>query len=188
MSTRAELRASLNPSASVLHDHRAQLDTTVVHRLTLTCLCRLAEPTTRGTRSCVWRLRARAATVVASCGSGTVRMSWVSECAVKACASCIQRQEVFRMVEHAPRPSHAVQAMADGALIFAVCPHTGAFVPGAPVLPVVLRYRWRHLNPPWTATNLVWHAVRHPTCPRPLQQSRCPWCDARSDPRMHQTW
>ena len=35
------------------------------------------------------------------------------------------------------------------------------------MLPVVLRYRWRHLNPPWTGINLVWHAVRHRVCPRP---------------------
>lgn len=29
----------------------------------------------------------------------------------------------------------------------------GAFLPGHPVLPVVLRYRWRHLNPAWTLLN-----------------------------------
>ena len=29
----------------------------------------------------------------------------------------------------------------------------GAFLPGDPVLPVVLRYRWRHLNPAWTLLN-----------------------------------
>ena len=36
---------------------------------------------------------------------------------------------------------------------------TGAFVPGVPVLPVVLQYRWRRLNPAWTIINEGFHMV-----------------------------
>ena len=50
------------------------------------------------------------------------------------------------------------------------------------MLSVVLRYRWRHLNPPWTAANLVWHAARHPTCPCQLQLSRLPDLLRKQDP------
>ena len=39
-------------------------------------------------------------------------------------------------------------------------------MPGAPVLPVVLHYRWRHLNPAWTFINLGWHAVRTRAFPK----------------------
>ena len=38
------------------------------------------------------------------------------------------------------------------------------------MLPVVLRYRWRHLNPPWTAANLIWHAVRDVSASAPAVQ------------------
>ncbi len=49
--------------------------------------------------------------------------------------------------------------------------HAGAFVPGAPVLPVVLQYRWRHLNPAWTIIDLGWHAVRSQKVPPQSGQS-----------------
>lgn len=37
---------------------------------------------------------------------------------------------------------------------------SGAFVHGAPVLPVCIQYRWRHLNPAWTVCSEPWHVVR----------------------------
>ncbi len=39
---------------------------------------------------------------------------------------------------------------------------TGAFVPGAPVLPVALAYNKAHHNPAWTIMHLGWHFVRAP--------------------------
>eukprot|EP00892_Ulva_mutabilis_P005918 jgi/Ulvmu1/3699/UM170_0005.1 len=37
---------------------------------------------------------------------------------------------------------------------------TGAFVHRAPVLPVCIKYRWRHLNPSWTLGSEPWHLLR----------------------------
>lgn len=37
---------------------------------------------------------------------------------------------------------------------------SGAFIPGLPVLPVVLKYQWRHFNPAWTNISEGWHTVR----------------------------
>lgn len=37
---------------------------------------------------------------------------------------------------------------------------TGAFVPGAPVLPVLLKYSNDHLNPAWTIMNEPLHFIR----------------------------
>ena len=36
---------------------------------------------------------------------------------------------------------------------------TGAFVPGQPILPVLLNYNKRHHNPAWTIINEGWHFV-----------------------------
>jgi lysophosphatidylcholine acyltransferase / lyso-PAF acetyltransferase len=36
---------------------------------------------------------------------------------------------------------------------------TGAFVAGVPVLPIVLWYRKKHLNPAWTIIYEYWHFV-----------------------------
>ena len=36
---------------------------------------------------------------------------------------------------------------------------TGAFVPGQPILPVLLTYNKRHHNPAWTIINEGWHFV-----------------------------
>ena len=36
---------------------------------------------------------------------------------------------------------------------------TGAFVPGAPVLPICFRYNKRKINPAWTIINEGWHFV-----------------------------
>eukprot|EP00891_Asterochloris_glomerata_P008361 jgi/Astpho2/8361/e_gw1.00122.122.1_t len=37
---------------------------------------------------------------------------------------------------------------------------TGAFVPGQPILPVLLTYNKRHHNPAWTIINEGWHFLR----------------------------
>jgi lysophosphatidylcholine acyltransferase / lyso-PAF acetyltransferase len=37
---------------------------------------------------------------------------------------------------------------------------TGAFIYAAPVLPVCISYKWRHLNPAWTICNEPWHVLR----------------------------
>ena len=37
---------------------------------------------------------------------------------------------------------------------------TGAFVPGLPVLPVLLKYRSRHFDPGWGVSNTFWHMYR----------------------------
>lgn len=37
---------------------------------------------------------------------------------------------------------------------------TGAFVPGRPVLPVLLKYRHRHFDVGWGITNSPWHLYR----------------------------
>lgn len=37
---------------------------------------------------------------------------------------------------------------------------TGAFIPGLPVLPVILKYNWRHFNTAWTNIDERWHTVR----------------------------
>jgi hypothetical protein len=47
---------------------------------------------------------------------------------------------------------------------------SGAFVPGVPVLPVVLSYNKRHHNPAWTIMNEGWHFVRTPP---PLHGKSC---------------
>ena len=36
---------------------------------------------------------------------------------------------------------------------------TGAFVPGVPVLPVLLKYRFKHHNPSWIIINVGWEFV-----------------------------
>ena len=41
---------------------------------------------------------------------------------------------------------------------------TGAFVPGQPILPVLLSYNKRHHNPAWTIINEGWHFVSACTC------------------------
>ena len=37
---------------------------------------------------------------------------------------------------------------------------TGAFVPGRPVLPVLLKYRHRHFDVGWGITTSLWHVYR----------------------------
>ena len=49
----------------------------------------------------------------------------------------------------------------------------GAFIPGAPVLPVLLRYHWRRLNPAWTLVNEAWHAVRWLLDDMPIADAAC---------------
>lgn len=36
----------------------------------------------------------------------------------------------------------------------------GAFAAGQPVLPILLRYRYRHCNPGWGASSALWHIWR----------------------------
>ena len=50
---------------------------------------------------------------------------------------------------------------------------TGAFVPGVPVLPVLLKYRCRHHNPSWIIINVGWQFVSpSASAPPPLSP---PW-------------